>query len=559
MTFVVIYILYFYLNDKKNMKKLLIPGRHLLHTNTQHKLLEDTIQKRWDISSILFATTSANHTNTKRNPVWFHRRVEGTTWFSTDLSVPAYIYPINDIWHSDDFWRYTIETIKVLSQNEWFPQDITPENTIIWCSSPEVIKLYEKLWYEVLSLERDKESESHKALLPWQVLEHAVDVTLQWKNAFEDDIILSNMHKSSYDMYKKYNYFKFISELHQDKILMEDWDLTEARDYNTYWRSFEDWAKRKFDSINKNIQPWKIVDLWCATGWLLKEVANDPRFHDSDLYWIDIARPFIVEANHKKEQWAFNTDNIRFYQKNAIDDKIFPDNSINTFSTVALTHEIISYDSRKKLDHFLKNMHDQLVSWWALLNFDVIWPENWEEKIFAKLETKDWSQFDKKEFDIIMNRYNALIKKWSDNIKEAKTLLSDYIQSLSTFWKLNVFQETFRQEQREEKIKFDLRREEWLINIKKSDIYEFLSKKDYPDNWMSEMNEKFCSLACSDRQEILESHWFEATVEPIKNKWIHENRYEWKVSLFKMKDDMEMWEKIPFEETNVNIVARKSK
>jgi hypothetical protein len=57
---------------------------------------------------------------------------------------------------------------------------------------------------------------------------------------------------------------------------------------------------------------------------------------------------------------------------------------------------------------------------------------------------------------------------------------------------------------------------------------EFLSKKDYTDNWDSEMHEKFSYFSLIEWQEALEKFGFKITNESsdYSNPWIIENRFE---------------------------------
>src|SRR5688500_15930183 len=91
---------------------LLIPGRHQLLTSFQssylQNIIEEGLKNQFDvdgnlfdiiepIEAIIFAATSANHSNTRRNPLPFYLRAISIEAFSNSLSVPVYIYGVDDV------------------------------------------------------------------------------------------------------------------------------------------------------------------------------------------------------------------------------------------------------------------------------------------------------------------------------------------------------------------------------------------------------------------------------------------------------------------------------
>ena len=69
---------------------------------------------------------------------------------------------------------------------------------------------------------------------------------------------------------------------------------------------------------------------------------------------------------------------------------------------------------------------------------------------------------------------------------------------------------------------------------------EFLSKKDYTDNWSSEMNEEFCFWSFTKWKTVLGELGFQIRENPnipgensraYTNQWVVKNRYESHVAL----------------------------
>ena len=67
------------------------------------------------------------------------------------------------------------------------------------------------------------------------------------------------------------------------------------------------------------------------------------------------------------------------------------------------------------------------------------------------------------------------------------------------------------------------------------DAAEFLSKKDYLENWRSEMHETFCYWSFADWRTAVERAGFRVlpASNAFANPWIVQNRYEGKARLFR--------------------------
>ena len=165
------------------MTHLLFPGRHHLLTNFQLEYLTrvttgdpSTLRDVNDqplcdagaIETIIWAVTSANHSNTRRNPLSSNRREVAIEAFATQLDAESFVYLIDDIGATTRFADYVLKRIEVNSQGRF---RLTPENTIVGCSTPEIIEMYEQLGFQVLPVElQDRTSDTYCAATPWEVL-----------------------------------------------------------------------------------------------------------------------------------------------------------------------------------------------------------------------------------------------------------------------------------------------------------------------------------------------------------------------------------------------------
>ncbi|MCK7556745.1 hypothetical protein MKQ70_17650 [Chitinophaga sedimenti] len=127
---------------------LLIPGRHQLLTNFQFSYLENILSQGLaakrdafghaiphtePVTAIIFAVTSANHSGTRRNPLPFYLRAIAIEAMGNALSVPVFSYGVDDVGNLSNFADYTIKRIRHDSD---FQFDLTPENTVVLCSTP---------------------------------------------------------------------------------------------------------------------------------------------------------------------------------------------------------------------------------------------------------------------------------------------------------------------------------------------------------------------------------------------------------------------------------------
>jgi hypothetical protein len=118
---------------------------------------------------------------------------------------------------------------------------------------------------------------------------------------------------------------------------------------------------------------------------------------------------------------------------------------------------------------------------------------------------------------------------------EAFSNSKEYLDSLSTKERFFQFQKDFRKVEG-----YVLRTDTFFVDgieyhrMKLKDICEYLSKKDYTDNWDSEMHESFCFWSFNEWKENLESIGFKISPNSYeyRNEWLVQNRYEGKVKLF---------------------------
>jgi SAM-dependent methyltransferase len=472
------------------MVTLIFPGRHHMLTKFQNQYLKNLIDKGIDgkkVDKIIFAVTSSNHENTRRNPIPLYLRTMTITKFSQNLPCEIKIYPIPDIKTTEKFASYILNQIFYQSGEK-----LTPENAIVACSTPSVIKMFLKQGFKNLPIELiDEKRDTYASPRPYEVIDFLIKSGKNWKKDLKWKEYAS---EATQEVYLEYNLGDLIIELFKDSLLSEDADITETRDYNTYAVQMDKNVKFKFADIKPFVKEGKIVDAGCGTGALVKILAKE--FPESDIIGIEATRKFYEYCKMQDYGESF----VFFYRKNILDQN-FKENTINTFIYSSILHEIYSYIGEKTLRELLKDTFNQLALHGRIIIRDVVGPENPEQKVLLKLNEKDGAN--------------------SGEIKE-----------LSTYAKFFQFTKDFLPK----KIKFKERiiNETKFIELSLGDAYEFLSKMSYTDNWKSEMHEQFGFWSLQQWKKELENAGFRIVENSreFKSEYIIENMYKDKADLY---------------------------
>lgn len=530
------------------MAYILFPGRHHLLTNYQfdylHKLadglanLKDIDNKPFSSTEkadeIIFAITSANHANTRRNPLPLFQRAMAVQDFSRELPVKTTIYDINDIGISQNFAEYVLK--RIYNQSDGTLK-LTPDNTIVACSTP-VLEMYRKLGFRILPVELLSEDfKKYADNLPWEVIEDIANSKGNWR---KNKLFKEKAHPASKRLWETYDLGSKVRQLFRDTIIGEDGDITETRDYNTYVRSMDASTEQKYAETSSFVKPGRIGDIGCAVGSWIKFACQDPKLAESDFYGVEVARKLYDICEQRKGNGDFKSDYVFFSKKNAITGLVFEQNSMDTILTASLTHEIESYGGRNDLLKFIKNRAAELREGGRWVNRDVVGPENGKKTIYMELNTKDGRN----------NDYNLQIKD-RDKLKE-------YLDGLSTYAKFLRFSKDFRKNEGES-IKYETVSIEGkdLIKLRLKDACEFVTKKDYTDNWQSEMHETFCFWSFDDWKKHLEGAGLKVHPQSraFVNPWVIKKRVQDKVKLFELQKGNLV--EISYPVSNMILVAEK--
>ncbi|MFG1609587.1 class I SAM-dependent methyltransferase [Actinoplanes sp. NPDC049265] len=434
---------------------ILFPGRHHLLTRFQAEHLTKLGE------TVVWAVTSANHANTRRNPVPYHRREAAIERFSVRTGLRSVVVPIFDTAPTTRFASITLKNITVATGLV-----LTPDNTVVACSTPAVAELYASLGFSIDLVEAAYDPSPAR---PWDVLLRLAAGDSSWREL---------AHPATIDVYERYRLDETVRTVVNDPVVGDEGGLTTTRDYRTYAEAFADAAERKWKLVKEHVRPGRIVDIGCGAGAILEMADREPALRESDLIGVEVARHLYDECVHKKSQGVFENENVYFYRRNVLGGAVFPPRSIDTTLTFALTHEIWSYGSQEaSIRAFVQAIYDHTAPGGVWINSDVCGPDNKDRPVALRLDAATRPVFDR--------------------------FAADY------------------------KFTFDFSTDgPGTVVLRLADAMDFLTRKDYTDNWESETREQFCGLEFADWKQLLTDAGFE--IDPVshayRNDWIIDNR-----------------------------------
>jgi hypothetical protein len=537
------------------MSYLLFPGRHLLNTKFQEHYLWDALALPTckKISEIIFAVTSANQSHSRYNPIPFYERAISLDRFASQFKKSGTRYSIIGIPHFNPTGRFADYTVKEIKESTEGKLSLTPDNTVVLCSTQDLILQYEKLGFTVLTIEYDPSTKKYITETPIEILKAIVKAGEGWRT---DKNIKEKLSATTFETWNDFpDIPQTILRLWRDPLLTESGSLTLDRNYSAYAYGMSNDAliDFKYKDIRMAIKPGKIVDEGCADASLIVRLARD--FPDSDLVGIELTTEFTARCEERLRAGEFGGTYVHFHQRNLLD-KIFEDNTIDTTICNSTTHELWSYaEQEKSLRGYLQKKYDQTAPGGRLIIRDVVGPPDGEEEIYMKL-----SDSDGKDADILKKCPNR------DSLKK-------HLETLSTYARFIRFAKEYLADLREQarrgpETRMSFKEEavggERYVILSYKNSVEFMTKKDYTDNWKSELNEEFTFWNFDEWKQALADAGFhvlenpndkEGTSRVYTNPWVVENRYKGKVQLFKKINGCLV--PVPYPPTNIVLVAEK--
>lgn len=531
------------------MSYLLFPGRHLLHTRFQEDYLRRVLAAR-PVDTIVFAITSSNQENTRYNPVPFHVRAVGVDRFGARLRAAtgaAYrIVGVPHFGHTERFARNTLREIEAETEGA---VALSPENAVVLTSTPEVARLYEALGFAILPAEAGEPP----GLRPEAPVDLVRRLALSGERWRDDADFRAKLSPATLTLWEDFPEVpRRVVRLSRDPLLNDDASLTDARDYATYasGMSNAEIVELKYRDVKDAIVPGRIVDEGCADGALLVPIARD--FPDSDLMGIEITGEFMALCRERQRRGDFGGTHVHFHQRNLFDE-IFEPASIDTTMCNSTLHEIWSYgEGRASVESYLARKWRQTRHGGRIVVRDVVGPERGEEEVWLLLDAEDGENGD-------------VHRECAD-----RRALAAHLGGLSTAARFRRFAQDFLADMRARgrrgpETALRWREEEAggarYVVLGFRDAAEFFSKKDYTDNWASEMNEEFCFFdyaawkAALGRAGFLVLEGAPGGSRAYTSAWIVENRWRGRARIFRRGEGG--LEEMAWPPTNVVLVGEK--
>ena len=534
------------------MSYLLFPGRHLVATRFQadylRSLLSQPIQQITNVlpgasglppcpTQVIFALTSANQENSRFNPIPFHIRAMGIDRFARDLqNQVAFTYRVFGIPHYGHTRNFAEFTLKEIAHQSEGTVPLTPANCLVLCSTPEVIQLYQQLGFAIATAERDLPAPSPAT--PIQIIREIGAQTGAWSAGPHTQAQLAPSHAGLFHDFPEIP--RRIQRLYQDPLTNQEGSLTAGRNYSTYARGMNEIIRLKYQAIRAAIRPGRIVDEGCADGALLAEVSQD--FPDSDLYGIDLSAEFGCRFQERQRAGEFGGAYVHFFHRNLFD-RILDADSIDTTLCNSTLHEIWSYgEGDRSVRHYLAEKFRQLRPGGRLLIRDVVGPEQPDQEVLLECSATDGTNPSPTEL-AALGRDQATLNQ------------------LSTHARFQLFSRDFRPGRSKFHFQEMPAPDRPTYKLSLQNAAEFLSKKDYTDNWTSELNEAICFWSFSRWKAELAQAGFMVVENPNQpaahsrfytNPWIVEHRYQNHVRLTDLTGAP-----LPWPPTNQVLIAEK--
>ncbi len=517
------------------MAYVLLPGRQILNTKFQASYLSAILHKPipqlsiWNgvgnlrpadpIDTIVFAITSANQSHSRYNPIPLDVRAIGVDRFARSLSNQGGIqYRIIPIPHFSPSARFCEFILKEISEATEGQLALSPTNTLVYTSTPAICRDFQELGFGILPGElAGLNPNVWNSQTPMEALKIVVEPAEQRLASSKIREIVSDATLGVWQDFP--HVISRVMRLFRDPVLTENGNLTETRNYSTYAQGMNQQAvlELKYQDIHQAIVPGKIVDEGCADGALLVPISKE--FPDSDLIGIEITGEFLERCHERQRAQEYAGSYIHFHQRN-ITEPIFAPDSIDTTICNSTIHELWSYGQQEiTVRAYLREKYRQSRTGGRVIIRDVVGPENKDQEVWLWCNETDGKSRGAVELLSTSARFEQFAQDYLHHaIAAGRRKPSVAIR--------------FRTEHENGK-------QYRVLTLK--DAVEFLMKKDYTDNWKSEMQEEFAFWSFSQwKQELIQAGW--QVIEDssrqsrgsraYRNEWIVKNRLSGKAELF---------------------------
>lgn len=306
-------------------------------------------------------------------------------------------------------------------------------------------------------------------------------------------------------VFQKYKLDERIRKLYSDISLTDEGELSHNRDFAVYSKGMEATLALKVQDLFPHVKPGKIVDKGCGTGSLLLELSK--AFPESQVVGMDLSRELLRLADGRH----YPNGNVSVVKGNVVQ-RHFTPGSVTTSIYSSVVHEIYSYSNYNKdvVRLALLNNRMELAREGMLVIRDGVKPP--DRRVWLRMDGETQARF----------------RRFAKEFKGGAGVKFEEKEQLKRTW----------------------------FRLSLADANEFLSKKDYLENWDAEVKEEFGVFTLEEWKKELEAIGYKAVVaRSYLNPWIAEHRYKNKAWLH-ADGGLNPGEEIPYPDTTMVIAAQ---
>jgi hypothetical protein len=301
-------------------------------------------------------------------------------------------------------------------------------------------------------------------------------------------------------------------------LLTHEGELSCGRDFSVYVKGMDAGKALKIKDIVPHVLPGLIADKGCANGSLIECLSE--LFPTSTIFGIDLSSTLLAQARRRK----YANNNVSFVRGNIIE-RTFDRASVNTEIFSSDFHEVYSYNGydRSYVRKTLETSREELVYRGRLILRDGVSP------------------IDNGTDENTMNHRHTWLRCDQETERRFRRFAVD-----------------FKGKSRNPGVPFTERKFDGVtyFNLSLHHAAEFLSKKDYLENWAIEVNEEFGVYGFTSWRKVFADAGFRIIEEEsYVNPWVRANRYIGKAALFAIARDGRPGSRLPFPKTTIKIAA----
>jgi SAM-dependent methyltransferase/nicotinamide mononucleotide adenylyltransferase len=303
----------------------LLLGRFHAVTRAQHDWIA-SLATREDLERLVCVITSADHADTRRNPlpVAVRERLVGPSLEASGK--PFVTVAVNDIANTEAWVDHVVRSVSQSAKVA-----LAPSNTVVLTANREVDALFSRAGFSVASHEVS-------GVTPHELVQAVVEGR-PWKH---------HASTATQEVYTRGDLIPRLRAIYGRTLVNDDGELAHARDFASYGAQMDAALAQKLEDLLPWVLPGLIVDKGCGTGRLMVELAR--RFPTSSFVGVDLSREFLRQC----DEHHYASEDVSLVAGDIIEAHV-PAGTASTVIFSSVMHEIYSYS-----DYQLKAVHRAL-------------------------------------------------------------------------------------------------------------------------------------------------------------------------------------------------------